>query len=140
MPANQLLPPPLAKTSAKCIYDPEGALHHLNLGMQELGVISDKATDQLKVRLFFENLRLCFEDSPAKAKMALALQKQWKQSLKLQIKLEGAAYQSHLQKLYAGSYSIAITYWLAQNMDPLDILERFVSKRLAKKSLENVER
>ncbi len=133
-PAKQFLPPPLAQGSSphRCVYNPELALQRLHLGMQELGVFSNEEKDQLKVRLFFENLTLCFEHSVPRTKLAHALQKQWSQTLKIHIKLEGLPYQLHLQKLLSGTYSFAIECWLAQYMDPLDILDRFTSKTVVK--------
>jgi oligopeptide transport system substrate-binding protein len=134
VPATRLLPPPLAKNpvSSRLEFNRPLAVQKLRQGMKELGIFGSGEPDQLNVHCFFENLTLSFENSVERSKVAHALQKQWKQVLKLQVKLDPSDYQSHLQKLYSGSYSMGLGYWLTQYMDPLDIFERFKNKEIAK--------
>jgi len=131
LPAQRLLPPPLAKgiADSQLEHNPALARQLLNQGMKELGVLS--GNNDL-VHLFFGNLTFSFENSVHQSKLASALQTQWRENLKLQVKLEPADYQTHLQKLFSGNYSMGLGYWLAHSMDPIDILERFKNKELMK--------
>lgn len=132
IPAVRFLPPPLVKgkIEKKIEFDPIQARSCLQKGMKELGVSSCQETDQFKLRQFFQNLTLLFEYP--RIETAQLLQKNWNTHLGLQVELEPSDYQSHLQKLYSGSYSMAIDHWVPQYMDPIAILERFKNKNILK--------
>lgn len=131
-PAHRLLPPPFLKGVAQ---NPirqarQEAAHHLKVGMKELGIFDNG--DQLKLRTFFDKMVLSFENSISRTRVARVLQKQWKESLGIQVRLEPINYQTHVQKFYGSDYSLQIGHWISQYMDPLSILERFKSKNLLK--------
>jgi oligopeptide transport system substrate-binding protein len=132
IPAERLLPPPFAKATPRIPIrcDKQQARNFLKLGMKELGIFEDG--DQVKLRLFFDKMVLHFENSISRTKVARILQKQWKECLGIQVRLEPVNYQEHISKFYEGDYSMEIGHWISQYMDPVSILDRFKNKALLK--------
>ena len=132
IPAERLLPPPFIKGTSETLirHDKVEARNCLKLGMKELGIFEDG--DQQKLRTFFDKMVLYFENTIPRARVAKILQKQWKECLGIQVRLEPINYQTHVQKFYEGDYSMQIGHWISQYMDPLSILERFKNRSLLK--------
>jgi len=131
-PAGRFLPPPFLKQTppTSFVHDKAHAKNCLKLGMKELGIFENG--DQLKLRTFFDKMVLYFENSISRTRVARILQKQWKECLGIQVRLEPVNYQTHVRKFYEGDYSLQLGHWISQYMDPLSILERFKSKTLLK--------
>lgn len=109
-------------------------------------LISSKLEEPLEARALFkkalQELHLKKEDLPrltltyktgqAEEKIAILLQKAWKEKLGIWIDLQPLDPKTHLARLHNKDYDLAIASWICQYHDPLSILDRFTSKKLSK--------
>lgn len=113
--------PLVLKDSATAIYkdfNKGAALHHLELGLQQLGITREE----------LPTITYSYFNSELQRNLALALQSQWKEALGIIIKLEVKELKSHLAKLYTGKFQIGQMSWIGQYHDQMCFLERFASK------------
>lgn len=113
--AQRPIPPTLAKDS-KTFYEldnPEQARYHFKEALKELDI------DHL------EPITLYFKTGQVDKRLAQTLQKQWKEVLGVEVKLEQLDGKSHTHHLHNRTYQLALASWIAQFPDPISILERF---------------
>lgn len=118
IPALTVIPPVLKKGENTPFFsdaDIDKARALFKEGLQELGL----------TRETFPKLSYDYSRSDLHHKVAQALQQQWRRVLGVQIVLEDSDHKILMQKLKAGSYSIAQMYWVAQYHDAMNIFERF---------------
>jgi len=58
-------------------------------------------------------------------RVAQALQREWKEALGLEVRIEQLDPKTHLEKLHRRDFQIALGIWIAQFQDPVNILERY---------------
>ena len=137
-PANRLIPPILDPFEYRTEYDPKQARAFLRKGLLELKVIkeeeSDLDTDDLKVRLFLSHLILSFSNDEGQTHRDLAhsLQKQWREVLGFRVKLHPQPFKTQMEQISKGDFNIALRFCAANYNDPMNILERFKYKHLAR--------
>jgi oligopeptide transport system substrate-binding protein len=135
IPAFRCLPPCLIQNEdapSLCIFDEALARKHLNAGMQELGIFSNHANRNSELSRFLNNLTLIFISTHLNKKIVEALQQQWKKVLGFNVRLESCDYSSYIQQFNKKTYSLGLSYWLAQFNDPMSIFERFKNRALPK--------
>lgn len=93
--------------------------------------------DRLQAKLLFEeflqdlrgekipHITLSFRTSAVDKKIAQILQKSWKDILGVEVDLREMDFKGHKDLLHKRRYEIALSYWIAQFHDPMNILERF---------------
>ncbi len=121
IPGFRCLPPTLFGNSDKRHFpsDPNLAREYFNQAMIELGANpSDLAS-----------LTLYYKPGQIEGRIALALQKQWKECLGVEVRLQQIDFKSHQQTLQKRKYQIALSSWIAHFHDPVNLLERFKDKR-----------
>jgi oligopeptide transport system substrate-binding protein len=118
-PATRFIPPVLMKSNKeKSLYsafDPLLARHHLMMALEELSV-ERRALNTLVV--YFDQLEL-------DTRLALAIQREWKQVLGIDVVLEACEPQNHMQLVYRRDFQISLNWLLVQYADPMNVLERF---------------
>jgi len=99
-------------------YNRAAALHHFEIGLQELGITREE----------FPSITYCYFNTELQRNLALALQSQWKDVLGIEIKLQTRELKSHLAKLHNHRFQIGQMSWIGQYHDRMCFLERFASK------------
>ena len=118
--ATQCIPPSLTKRTEKVLYPayaPIIAQELLQEALEELGLQK------------IPPLTLTFRKGTTEKQVAQALQKQWQETLNLEIRLLETEVKTHQANLHNRSYEIALYYWIAQYSDPINILERFRERK-----------
>lgn len=116
MNATRYLPPALIEGEKKLSdfsYKPLEAKALLKEGLKELGLD------------FLPPLTLLFRSHAIDKQTAQILQIQWEKILGLKIKLQETDYKTHREILQMRNYDLALSHWIAQYYDPMNILERF---------------
>ena len=114
IPAESALPPILSSRSFTS-YQPKEAQTYFIQALEELQISSHD----------LETLTLYYRGHPTEKKIAQTLQKIWKETLGVQIQLEQLDPKCLLPKIYAKNYQMALSSWIAQFLDPVNLLERF---------------
>lgn len=99
--------------------DGELAKIYLQKGLKELGITEEELGE----------LTLLHASTGSFAKIAQALQQQWRQALGIQVNLVGNEYTVFLDKLTKRNYQMAECVWIAQYHDPMNFFERFKQKK-----------
>jgi len=121
IPATRCLPPSLCSSP-----DPSPTRGVAQLYLQQ-------ALKELQIDpSALESMTLFFKAGQTDKWLAQALQRQWKDVLGIEIHLEQADPKAHLQRLYKRNYQIALSSWIAQYHDSINILERFKDKKNVK--------
>ena len=123
LPNNQVLatrciPPALCNGRNRDIlptYNPELAKMHFELGLQELG---KKLSDISPIVLHYRT-------GVVDRMIAQVVQAEWKNILGVEVELIQADFKSHKDMLHSRAFHVAISNWVAQYHDPINILERF---------------
>ena len=139
LPASRCIPPILDHNINHQIlpaYSEALAKSHLQKGMKELGIPYD--VNDLRFRLFLNNLTLTYDETQTSRDIAQFLQEQWSRVLGFKINLQFQNYHTQMEHILKKDYTITLTTWLAQYNDPMNILERFKYKDL-KKNLPGFE-
>ncbi len=110
--------PPLLKQGENSSFFEEGKT-------EEARQLFQKAMEELKIKPYLLNLKLCFESSEIGFRLAKELQQDWEQAFGISIKWEAFEFKEFYEKLSTRQYQIAFTRWAAQYQDPMNILERF---------------
>ena len=134
LPTNQVsttrcIPPALCNGKNGNIlpaYDPELAREHLRIGLKELG----KTIDEIAP------ITLHFRTGAVDRMIAQVVQREWKDVLGIDVELVQTDFKSHKDILHSRTYQIAISNWVAQYHDPINILERFKNPSNAKNYAE----
>ncbi|UYZ13286.1 peptide ABC transporter substrate-binding protein [Brevibacillus sp. WF146] len=118
LPALGFVPPTMTVSSHPYFKDndAETAKKLLAEGMKELGISK------------LPPITLSYNTSEAHKKIAEAIQKQWRQTLGAEVKLENKEWKVFLEDLHNGSYQIARYGWLGDFNDPINYLELFMEK------------
>jgi len=117
-PALGILPPMLKKYGTTTFFadnDAQTAQAHLKRGLSELG-ISKKA---------FPHVKFYYHTAEMQHKIAQTLQQQWYETLGIRVDLVNVEKKILVQYLKSGSYQAALHLWVAQYLDPMNLLERF---------------
>ncbi|WP_120188307.1 peptide ABC transporter substrate-binding protein [Ammoniphilus oxalaticus] len=119
IPAMGAIPPTVAVHEGDYFkdHDVEEANRLLDEGLQELGM----TRDQLSVSLSYNT-------NEAHAKIAQAIQDQWKQALGVDVKLSNAEWKVYIEDLHQGNFEIGRMGWLADYDDPVTFLELYKDK------------
>ena len=123
IPASRCIPPALCNGKNRSLipsFDPESAREHLQKGLQELG------------KKEIGPIVLHFRSGAIDRTLVQALQRQWKEVLGVEVALEQTDFKTHKDLLHRRGYQIALAYWISQHNDPINLLERFKSGRVAK--------
>ncbi|NGX39118.1 MAG: Oligopeptide-binding protein OppA [Chlamydiae bacterium] len=121
IPALGAIAPVLKKSEAIPFYrdaDVETAKAHFKQGLEELGITAKE----------FPRIKHIYSTAESHRKIAQALQQQWFETLGIMVELESIDKKILMQNLKTGSYQMALTFWMAQYNDPMNILERFKYK------------
>lgn len=120
--ATTVVPPALWQESSELpsLFNAELARWHFQKGCEELG-IQELEPVVLSVRTS-DNDRL----------LSLILQKQWREILGAKVKVQRTDTKSLKTLLHRRDYQMALTNWIAQYPDPMNILERFLSSTQSK--------
>lgn len=116
--AKTLLPPTLFQKmtqESELKVDVEIAKHLLKKGLAELNI---SASD-------LENIPLYYRQGQDNQRLAQILQKNWKNLLGINLKIEPLDQKTHLEKLHRRDYQIALASWICQFHDPVSLLDRF---------------
>jgi oligopeptide transport system substrate-binding protein len=113
IPASRIIPPSLAEGTPLLRSSKEEARAELALGLTELGLET------------LDPVTFHFRAGPNDRQVALALQRQWRECLGLEVILQQSDFKRHKDILHRRDYQIALTNWIAQYPSPLNILERF---------------
>ena len=120
-PALSAVPPILKKKEESIFFqdsDLNSAKEHFAQGLEELGI----------ERAQFPKLKFYYSTSESDHKIAQALQQQWQEVLGIHVDLKCIDKKILLHLLKTRNYSIALSFWMAQYNDPMNILERFKYK------------
>ena len=120
-PGFRCLPPTLFDGHEKdhFVFDPEKARSHLRQALEETNLSVESLS----------SLTLYYRPQQADGRIALALQKQWEETLGIAVHLQSLEFKTHLQTLQKRGYQIALASWIAQFCDPVNLLERFKEKK-----------
>lgn len=116
--ANRMVPPALFSGEDRNLFpsfDPILSKKYLETALSELQL------SQLKP------IVLSIRNHAADRKIAQILQKRWQETLGIKIELQEFDAKTHKARLHERSYEIAMTNWISQYCDPMNILERFIS-------------
>jgi oligopeptide transport system substrate-binding protein len=138
LPAHSLVPPVLDPNGIRFAYDLKLARTLLRKGLFELNILEEEDSplngEDWKVRSFLNNLTLSFthDDGQFHRDLAQSLQHQWSRVLGFRIKLILQPYKMLLEQINNRDFNIVLRYCMANFSDPLNILERFKYKHLAR--------
>ncbi|WP_400163856.1 peptide ABC transporter substrate-binding protein [Brevibacillus sp. TJ4] len=118
LPAMGAVPPSMALKEGGYFKDNdvETAKKLLQEGMQELGITS------------LPPITLSYNTSEAHAKIAAAIQDQWRKNLGVEVKLENKEWAVYLEDLHQGNYQVGRMGWLGDFNDPINFLELYKDK------------
>lgn len=119
--ATRFIPPSLLSNQNRQLFpafDPISAKEHLKLALEELHLSIQEIP-----------LTLSYSASELNTRIAQALQTEWKEILGLNIALDAKEPQSFKDLLYRREFDIALAFWIAQFLDPINILERFADPK-----------
>jgi ABC-type oligopeptide transport system substrate-binding subunit len=91
-----------------------------------------KALAELQIEPKDCKIVLSYRNTPLFKLQAEILQQQWSQIFNIPIKLESLEDKIYYQSLENHEFTVALSQWMVQYSDPMNILERFQSKNLAK--------
>lgn len=117
--------PPILKKSERSFFKDHDAAYAKELfqkGLDELGI---QASD-------LNGIHLSYYTSETYRKIVQALQQQWLEVLGVEIKLENMERRVLMEKLNKRDYEMALTIWIAQYSDQMNILERYKLKENSK--------
>jgi oligopeptide transport system substrate-binding protein len=123
--AHRCIPPALCKGIDRNIlpvYDPKLAKDFLEKGLEELGISKGNLGP----------ITLSFRNGPTDKVVAQVIQRKWQEVLGVEVNLSQLDFNSLRGILHSRTYSVALTNWIAQYHDPLNIIERFKSPSNAK--------
>lgn len=110
VPATTALPPSLSTSSSKLYsFDPTLARKHL---------------ENAPLSLRKAPITLYFKQGQIEKRLSQALQKQWKEILGIEVRLQEFDPKTHIAKLHANDFHISLANWIAQFHDPINLLER----------------
>ena len=120
--ATSLVPPTLwaKEPTVKNLFDPEKARWHLLKGCEELQITN------------LEPVTFSVRTSYTDRLLSQILQRQWKEVLGVHVMIHRTDTKSLKHLLHERNYQVALTNWIAQYPDPMNILERFRAKDNAK--------
>lgn len=127
--------PPILKNHRNLSFFPDGAVGKakdlFEEALAECGI----------TRAFFKQVTYHYSQTPLGQQIAQAIQQQWQDAFDIQIKLQSLDHKILMDKLIKRDYAIGQSIWVAQYLDPMNILERFKSKLNAKNypNWENAE-
>ena len=118
LPAMGAVPPSMAVKDGSYFKDNdvETAKKLLQEGMQELGITS------------LPEITLSYNTSEGHAKIAAAIQDQWRKNLGVEVKLENKEWAVYIEDLHQGNYQIGRMGWLGDFNDPINFLELYKDK------------
>ncbi|WP_232696314.1 peptide ABC transporter substrate-binding protein [Brevibacillus daliensis] len=118
IPAMSVIPPTMTLKGGGYFKDndKETAKKLLKEGMKELGINE------------LPPIALSFNTSDANKKIANAVQKKWKETLGVDVKLQNKEWKVHLEDMHNGNYQIARLGWNSDFTDPINFLEMFKEK------------
>jgi len=125
IPATRCIPPSLCGGKNRRIfppYNPTQAKKYLEQGIRELGTTLEKIGP----------VTLLFRTGTVDRLIAQVIQRRWKDVLGIDIKLIQMDFKTHKEFLHRREYQVAISYWVAQYQDPINILERFKDSKNVK--------
>ncbi|HSX37326.1 MAG TPA: peptide ABC transporter substrate-binding protein [Chlamydiales bacterium] len=114
----RVLPPSLFEKSLPPLFgfsDPKMARSLFEEALSELSITPAD----------FESLTLYFRPTQMEKRMAQALQREWKDTFGFVIQIQQLDQKTHFDRLHRRDYHIALTSWISQFHDPVNILERF---------------
>ncbi len=142
IPASRCIPPILDGHTNHQILPPFSeklARSYLQKGLAELRIPYDD--NDLRFRLFVNNLVLSYSEMQMSRSIAYALQEQWRKVLGFTVKLLFHNYSAQMEHIMKNEHNIVLSIWIAQYNDPMNILERFKYRNLKKNypGFENAE-
>jgi len=119
IPAMGAIPPTAAVHEGGYFKDNniEEAKKLFDEGLKELGMTKDQL-----------DLSLSYNTSEGHAKIAQAVQDQWKQAFGVDVKLSNAEWKVFIEDLHQGNYQIGRMGWLADYNDPITFLQLYKDK------------
>ena len=135
MPAKRFVPPILDHEDVSLLpaFSPALARQALHKGFMELGILKDQEKkDDFTLRLFLQNLRLSYEDTPSNRQLVQILQEQWKQHLGYRIQLVPQNLKMQIEGIYQRDFNMALRHCAPHYNDPMSLLERFKYKNLSR--------
>lgn len=109
--AKRALPPLFLEGPPLYPFDPAAAKQLLEKELKENGPLPP--------------ITLFFRSTTTEKRIAQTLQEEWKKHLGVTISLQQMDGKTHSKAIQQGTHQIAITSWIAQYHDPLNLLERF---------------
>lgn len=118
LPATALVPPTMALQPDGYFKDndAETAKKLLAEGMQEEGITQ------------LPPISYSYNNKGENAKIAEAIQDQWRKTLGVEVKLEAKEWKVYIEDLHQGNYQIGRMSWLGDFNDPINFLEMFKDK------------
>lgn len=119
-PGSRLIPPSLCNREQKhsfCCSNPGLAQEYLN-----------KALSALQLHRQELCLTLSYRSSQTDKRIAQALQRQWKELLGIDVLLKEHEPSLFKELLHKRDFEMALSFWIAQFSDPINILERFIDR------------
>lgn len=110
-----LFPPVCRKPTKALKTDVKAAKELLQKGLKELNISSSD----------LENITLYYKQGQDNQRLAQTLQKNWKKTLGISIKIEQLDQKHLLQNLQRREYQISLASWICQFHDPISLLDRF---------------
>ena len=120
--ASRYIPPALCDGKNRILFppfNPRLARDHLTKGLQELNTTITSVT-------------IHYRHGTIDEKLAQILKEMWETTLGLEVKLRQTDGKTHKDCLHKRNYEIALSSWIAQYPDPMNILERFKNRSNAK--------
>lgn len=118
-PALGIIPPLLKRRGIQTPFfkdaDIETAQALFKKGLEELNISEEE----------FPRVKFLYSKAESSHKIAQALQQQWYEALGIEIELESVDKKYLLHLLKGRNYQIALSFWIAQYRDPINIFERF---------------
>ena len=85
-----------------------------------------QALEELKIEpADLESIVLYYKAGQMEKRVAQALQREWEKALGIVFKIEQIDPLTYLQKLHQRNFQLALSFWIAQFHDPINLLERF---------------
>ena len=116
LPATRCIPPSLMDGADKVLYPAHDPI--------QAKTLFKEAMEELKLSKF-PSLTLLYRSAQIDALIAQTLQKQWRETLGIEINLLQTDFKTHKEKLHHRNYELSLSNWISQFNDPINILERF---------------